>query len=236
MAEHSPSPAGAGPKLGSQSWSPWPRARAVALPSLLGPQLEAEAWGSPDGRGVLCSLGSGEEGSKAGMIRGPVLRWHLACLVAPQGVHRSHVRDPPLHPSLILDPGPKHRESRVHAWLVLLCTAFTPAHHACLEDPPIGLHAGQGATRVALRRQVPSMSTCPAPSWCPPSWPPRLTWQASTPPLRKPTHIILGVSCCGSRASQVVWLMTRISPFCRTRAPVPGQREQDGVDSGRQLP
>lgn len=55
-----------------------------------------------------------------------------------------------LHPSLIFDPIPKYREPRVHAWLVPLSAAFTPAHHTSLEHPSFFLHAGQGATRVTL--------------------------------------------------------------------------------------
>lgn len=68
--------------------------------------------------------------------------------VIPVGVHgRSSML---LHPSLIFDPVPKYREPRVHAWLVPLSAAFTPAHHTSLEHSPFFLHTGQGATRVTL--------------------------------------------------------------------------------------
>lgn len=62
--------------------------------------------------------------------------------------------------------------------------------------------------------------------------PPESPWQESTPPLRKPTHIIRGVICCGMRSSQVVWLMTRISPFCRISAPLPGGDSKPGIEAG----
>lgn len=78
----------------------------------------------------------------------PVSRY--ACGGIPVGVHgRSSMR---LYSSLIFDPVPKDREPRVHAWLVPLSAAFTPAHHTGLEDPSICLHAGQGATRVTLSK------------------------------------------------------------------------------------
>ena len=57
----------------------------------------------------------------------------------------------PLHPSLLFNPVPQYRDPRVHAWLVPLGAAFAPAHHAGLEDPPVCLHARQGAPGVALR-------------------------------------------------------------------------------------
>lgn len=60
--------------------------------------------------------------------------------VIPVGVHgRSSTL---LHPSLIFDPVPKYREPRVHAWLVPLSAAFTPAHHTSLEHSPFFLHTG----------------------------------------------------------------------------------------------
>lgn len=61
-----------------------------------------------------------------------------------------------LHTSLLFDPGPKQREPCVHAGLVALSAAFSPAHHAGLEDPPIRLHTGQGAAGVALDRDRPA--------------------------------------------------------------------------------
>lgn len=57
-----------------------------------------------------------------------------------------------LYPSVLFDPVPNYREPYVHAWLVPLSTAFTPAHHTSLEDSPIFLHTGQGATGVTLRK------------------------------------------------------------------------------------
>lgn len=68
-----------------------------------------------------------------------------------------------LHPSLLFNPVPKFREPCVHAGLVPLSAAITPAHHTSLENPPVGFHAGQGAPGVALRGdQRLSVSASPA--------------------------------------------------------------------------
>lgn len=72
-----------------------------------------------------------------------------------------------LHPSLLFNPVPKYREPRVHAGLVPLSAAFTPAHHAGLEDPPVGLHAGQRAPGIALRGDQGRMNARPAPGPAP---------------------------------------------------------------------
>lgn len=61
-----------------------------------------------------------------------------------------------LYPSMLFDPVPNYREPCVHAGLVPLSAAFTPAHHTSLEDPPIFLHTGQGATGVTLRKKESS--------------------------------------------------------------------------------
>lgn len=58
-----------------------------------------------------------------------------------------------LYPSLLFDPVPNFRDPCVHAWLVPLSAAFTPAHHTSLEDSPIFLHTGQGATGITLRKK-----------------------------------------------------------------------------------
>lgn len=140
----------------------------------------------------------------------------------------------PLYPSFLFDPVPKQREPCVHARLVPLSAAVSPAHHTGLEDSPICLHAGQGSPRVTLDGDKPCRESpvppLPGPTCRPPA--PWRTWQESTPPLRKPTHIMRGVICCGRRLSQVVWLMTRISPFCRISAPVPGETAGQGWEPG----
>lgn len=41
-----------------------------------------------------------------------------------------------LYPGLLFDPVPQYGEPCVHAWLVPLSTAFSPAHHTSLEDSP----------------------------------------------------------------------------------------------------
>lgn len=46
-----------------------------------------------------------------------------------------------LYPSVLFDPVPNYREPCVHAWLVPLSAAFTPAHHTSLEHSPIFLRA-----------------------------------------------------------------------------------------------
>lgn len=52
------------------------------------------------------------------------------------------------------------------------------------------------------------------------------TWHASTPPVRIPTHIMRGVSWPDSSWLQMVWLITRISAFCKMLAPLPARTEE----------
>lgn len=83
------------------------------------------------------------------MVGDPALSLQVCTLGQP-------VTAPHLHASLLLYPVSKHREPRVHARLVPLSAAVTPAHHASLEDAPIGLHTGQGAPGITLRETGPS--------------------------------------------------------------------------------
>lgn len=101
-----------------------------------------ESWG-------FRSQSGGWGAPRQGVVSDPALSLQVCTL-------RRLVTAPHLHASLLLYPVPKYREPRVHARLVPLSAAVTPAHHTSLEDAPIGLHTGQGSPGITLRETGPS--------------------------------------------------------------------------------